>query len=111
MPTLDDWSTIGKPSASPGNLLSGDQDCPELAALLVFGALVPPAFLGETSWTGRVFAILAIFVARPPALWLSFLLRSSTGVVVAFDEQAEVPAWYGVLRRRGGRGRPGGGTA
>ncbi|WIN00824.1 cation:proton antiporter [Actinoplanes oblitus] len=127
----------------------------KLAALLVFGALISPGFLGEISWPGWIFAVLAIFVARPVALWLSFLrsgldlreqaaamwfgpkgfasvvygllvlesgitaaddifhlvavtivlsilLHSSTDVVVAraFDEQAEVPAWYGMLRRR-----------
>jgi NhaP-type Na+/H+ or K+/H+ antiporter len=126
----------------------------KLAALLVFGALISPGFIGEISWTGWVFAILAIFVARPVALWLSFLrsgldlreqaaamwfgpkgfasvvyglivlesgitaaddifhlvaltivlsivLHSSTDVVVAraFDDQAETPAWHGVLRR------------
>ncbi|GAA4607564.1 NhaP-type Na+/H+ or K+/H+ antiporter [Actinoplanes octamycinicus] len=129
----------------------------KLAALLVFGALISPTFLGEIPWTGWLFAILAIFVARPVALWLSFLrsgldlreqaaamwfgpkgfasvvygllvlesgvaaaddifhlvaltivlsilLHSSTDVVVAraFDDQAEVPAWYGVLRRKAG---------
>jgi NhaP-type Na+/H+ or K+/H+ antiporter len=127
----------------------------KLAALLVFGALISPAFLGEISWAGWAFAVLAIFVARPVALWLSFLrsglglreqaaamwfgpkgfasvvygllvlesgiaaaddifhlvavtivlsilLHSSTDVVVAraFDEQADVPGWYGVVRRR-----------
>jgi NhaP-type Na+/H+ or K+/H+ antiporter len=127
----------------------------KLAALLVFGALISLEFLAEISWTGWVFAFLAIFVARPVALWLSFLrsgldlreqaaamwfgpkgfasvvyglivlesgivaadeifhlvaltivvsivLHSSTDVVVAraFDEEAEVPAWHGVLRRR-----------
>ncbi|MEU8612252.1 cation:proton antiporter [Actinoplanes sp. NPDC048791] len=127
----------------------------KLAALLVFGALISLEFLAEISWAGWVFAFLAIFVARPVALWLSFLrsgldlreqaaamwfgpkgfasvvyglivlesgivaadeifhlvaltivvsivLHSSTDVVVAraFDEEAEVPAWHGVLRRR-----------
>jgi sodium/hydrogen antiporter len=127
----------------------------KLAALLVFGALISPGFLAEISWTGWVFAILAIFVARPIALWLSFLgsgldmreqaaamwfgpkgfasvvygllvlesgipaadaifhlvavtivlsilLHSSTDIVVArgFDDEAETPAWHGVLRRR-----------
>lgn len=127
----------------------------KLAALLVFGALISLEFLGEISWAGWVFAVLAIFVARPVALWLSFLrsgldmreqaaamwfgpkgfasvvygllvlesgiiaaneifhlvaltivisilLHSSTDVVVArgFDDEAEVPAWHGVLRRR-----------
>ncbi|GAA0448169.1 peptidase [Paractinoplanes deccanensis] len=126
----------------------------KLAALLVFGALISLEFLAEISWTGWVFAFLAIFVARPVALWLSFLrsgldlkeqaaamwfgpkgfasvvygllvldsgitaadeifhlvaltivvsivLHSSTDVVVArfFDDEADVPAWHGVLRR------------
>jgi NhaP-type Na+/H+ or K+/H+ antiporter len=127
----------------------------KLAALLVFGALISAEFLRDISWQGWIFAVLAIFVARPVALWLSFLgsgldmreqaaamwfgpkgfasvvygllvlesgitaandifhlvaltivlsilLHSSTDVVVArgFDDQAEVPAWYGVVRRR-----------
>lgn len=45
----------------------------KLAALLVFGALLTPRFFGDISWTGWVFAILALIVARPVALWLSFL--------------------------------------
>ncbi|GAA3939269.1 peptidase [Amorphoplanes auranticolor] len=127
----------------------------KLAALLVFGALISLEFLADISWTGWLFAVLAIFVARPAALWLSFLrsglglreqaaamwfgpkgfasvvygllvlesgitagneifhlvaltivmsilLHSSTDVVVAraFDQEAEAPAWHGVLHRR-----------
>jgi sodium/hydrogen antiporter len=127
----------------------------KLAALLVFGALISLPFLAEISWTGWLFAILAIFVARPLALWVSFLrsgldlreqaaamwfgpkgfasvvygllvlesgitaandifhlvaltivisilLHSSTDVVVArgFDDEADTPAWHGILRRR-----------
>jgi NhaP-type Na+/H+ or K+/H+ antiporter len=45
----------------------------KLAALLVFGALLSPAFLGDIGWTGWAFAILALVVARPIALWVSFL--------------------------------------
>ena len=45
----------------------------KLAALLVFGALITPAFVGEVSLGGWVFVVLAIFVARPVALWVSFL--------------------------------------
>jgi sodium/hydrogen antiporter len=45
----------------------------KLAALLVFGALLSPAFLGEIPWTGWVFAILALVAARPIALGISFL--------------------------------------
>lgn len=36
------------------------------------GALIFPAFLGAISSTGWVFAVLAIFIARPVALWISF---------------------------------------
>ncbi|MCI4066932.1 cation:proton antiporter [Micromonospora sp. R77] len=61
----------------------------KLAALLVFGALISPAFLGEISWTGWVFAVLAIVVARPVALWISFL-RSGLGM----REQAAA-MWFG----------------
>jgi NhaP-type Na+/H+ or K+/H+ antiporter len=43
-----------------------------VAALLVFGALISWSFLAEISWTGWVFAVLAIFVARPVALAVSF---------------------------------------
>lgn len=126
----------------------------KLAALLVFGALISPAFLAGISWQGWIFAVLAIFAARPLALWVSFLrsgldlreqaaamwfgpkgfasvvygllvlesgiteadvifhlvaltivlsivLHSSTDVVVAraFDDDADTPAWHGVLRR------------
>ena len=58
-------------------------------------ALISVEFLADISWTGWVFAVLAIFVARPVALWLSFL-RSGRDL----PEQAETPAWHGALRRR-----------
>jgi NhaP-type Na+/H+ or K+/H+ antiporter len=61
----------------------------KLAALLVFGALISMSFLAEISWTGWVFALLAIFVARPVALWVSFL-RSGLGL----REQAAA-MWFG----------------
>ncbi|MEH0983068.1 cation:proton antiporter [Micromonospora sp. CPCC 205556] len=61
----------------------------KLAALLVFGALISVRFLGEISWTGWVFAILAIVVARPVALWISFL-RSG----LSLREQAAA-MWFG----------------
>ena len=50
----------------------------KLAALLVFGALISLGFLGEISWPGWVFAVLAIVVARPVALWVSFLRSGLT---------------------------------
>ncbi len=61
----------------------------KLAALLVFGALISVEFLGEISWTGWVFAVLALLVVRPAALWVSFL-----GSRLSAREQFAV-MWFG----------------
>lgn len=61
----------------------------KLAALLVFGALITPSFLGEVSWQGWVFALLAIFVARPVALAVSFI-----GAQLNLREQVAA-MWFG----------------
>ena len=61
----------------------------KLAALLVFGALISWDFITDVSWTGWVFAFLAIFIARPVALWISFL-RSGLDM----REQAAA-MWFG----------------
>ena len=61
----------------------------KLAALLVFGALISPAFLSEISWGGWVFAVLALVVARPAALAVSFL-----GSGLNAREQVAA-AWFG----------------
>ncbi|GAA1761652.1 cation:proton antiporter [Nonomuraea bangladeshensis] len=61
----------------------------KLAALLVFGALITPSLLGSVGWQGWLFAIGALALARPIAIWLSFL---SSGLSVR--EQAAV-AWFG----------------
>ena len=45
----------------------------KLAALLVFGLLISPPFLAEIRFGGWVFAVLALVVARPAALLVSFL--------------------------------------
>ena len=45
----------------------------KLAALLVFGALVSPALLGVVGWSGWLFAVLVLVLARPLAIWISFL--------------------------------------
>lgn len=134
----------------------------KLAALLVFGALITPRLLGEVGWAGWVFAVLALVVARPAVIWVSFLrsglsgreqaavmwfgpkgfasvvygllvlesgiaeagqifglvavtivgsilAHSSTDIVVArwFDDEHEVPAWYGKVRDRLTRDRTG----
>ena len=56
---------------------------------MVFGALISPQFLGEIQISGYVFAVLALVVARPVAIGLSFL-----GSKLAWQEQAAV-AWFG----------------
>jgi len=61
----------------------------KLAALLVFGALISWEFLGEISWQGWVFALVALIVARPLALAVSFL-RSGLG---AREQLAAM--WFG----------------
>jgi NhaP-type Na+/H+ or K+/H+ antiporter len=61
----------------------------KLAALLVFGALIAPEFLGAIPWTGWVFAVLALVVARPIALWMSFW-----GSGLEMREQAAA-MWFG----------------
>lgn len=62
----------------------------KLAAILVFGALITPTFLfGEIAWTGWVFAVLAIVVARPLALLVSFL-----GTGLSAREQLAA-MWFG----------------
>lgn len=45
----------------------------KLLALMVFGALFSLQFLAEIPWTGWLFAVLALVVARPAALYVSFL--------------------------------------
>ena len=62
----------------------------KLVAVLVFAALMTPTFLvEEIAWTGWVFAVLALVVARPAALWLSFL-----GSGLGMREQAAA-MWFG----------------
>jgi len=61
----------------------------KLVAILVFGALISPAFLGEIPALGYVFAVLALVVARPAAIAVSFL-----GSRLPWQQQAAV-AWFG----------------
>lgn len=61
----------------------------KLAALLVFGALVTPALFTVVGWQGWVFALLALFVARPVALALSF-----AGSKLSAREQVAA-MWFG----------------
>ena len=61
----------------------------KLAALLVFGAMISPKFLGEIPLAGYVFGLLVLVAVRPVALSLS-LLRSPLG----WRERAAA-AWFG----------------
>lgn len=61
----------------------------KLAALLLFGALLTPALFADIGWQGWVFAVLALVVARPLALAVSFL-----GSGLGWREQAAA-AWFG----------------
>ncbi len=61
----------------------------KLAAILVFGALVFPAFLGEIPLNGYVFAVLALLLARPLAIGLALL-----GSRLPLPERAAA-AWFG----------------
>ncbi|MFC0679997.1 cation:proton antiporter [Lysobacter korlensis] len=61
----------------------------KLLALTVFGALLSPQFLAEIPWTGYVFAVLALLLPRPAALYLSFL-----GSKLSMREQVAA-MWFG----------------
>lgn len=61
----------------------------KLLALMVFGALLSWQFFGEIAWTGWVFAVLALVLARPAALGLSFL-----GSGLSMREQLAA-MWFG----------------
>jgi len=61
----------------------------KLVAILVFGALISPVFLGEIPPLGYVFAVLALLVARPVAIAVSFM-----GSRLSWQEQVAV-AWFG----------------
>ncbi len=61
----------------------------KLAALLVFGALISLDFLADISWQGWLFGLVALLVARPAALAVSFY-RSGLG---AREQLAAM--WFG----------------
>ncbi|MCM0677557.1 cation:proton antiporter, partial [Micromonospora phytophila] len=73
----------------------------KLAALLVFGALISIGFLDEISWAGWVFAVLAIVVARPAALAVSFLgsrlSRTEQFAAMWFGPKGFASVVYGLL--------------
>lgn len=62
----------------------------KLAAIMVFGALITPTFLfGEIPFAGWIFALLALLIARPLALLVSFI-----GAKLSFGEQVTA-MWFG----------------
>lgn len=61
----------------------------KLAAILVFGALISPAFLADIPMSGYLFGALALLLARPAAIFLALL-----GSGLPRSEQA-VAAWFG----------------
>ncbi len=61
----------------------------KLAAILVFGALISPAFLAEIGAGGYIFVLLALFAARPLAILISFV-----GSRIGWREWAAA-AWFG----------------
>ncbi len=69
-----------------GDLLS---ELLKLAALLVFGALISPKFLGEIPPSGYVFALLVLVAVRPVAISVSLLFSS-----LGWREHAAA-AWFG----------------
>lgn len=73
----------------------------KLAALLVFGALISFEFLGEIAWPGWVFAVLALFVARPLALAIAFLrshlTRTEQFAAMWFGPKGFASVVYGLL--------------
>jgi NhaP-type Na+/H+ or K+/H+ antiporter len=73
----------------------------KLAALLVFGALISLPFLGEISWTGWAFAVLALVLARPLALRLALarskLTRREQFAVMWFGPKGFASVVYGLL--------------
>lgn len=74
----------------------------KLAAILVFGALITPDFLfEEIPWTGWVLAVMALVVARPLALLVSFvrtgLSRKEQVAAMWFGPKGFASVVYGLL--------------
>ncbi|MEO7369722.1 MAG: cation:proton antiporter, partial [Ilumatobacteraceae bacterium] len=78
----------------------------KLAAVLVFGALISPRFLGEIPLTGYLFAAVALFVARPVSLALALVgssLRIRERIAAAwFGPKGFASVVYGLLILRSG---------
>lgn len=81
----------------------------KLAALLLFGALISPAFLGEVSVTGYVFVVLALVLARPVALAFALvgaeLSRQEWIAAAWFGPKGFASVVYGLLVLKAGIAR------
>lgn len=73
----------------------------KLGALLLFGALISPSFLGEIPPSGYVFAGLVLVVARPAALAVSFvrshLSRREWAAAAWFGPKGFASVVYGII--------------
>lgn len=74
----------------------------KLVAVLVFAALMTPSFLvEEISWQGWAFAILALVLARPAALWVAFwgsgLGRREQAAAMWFGPKGFASVVYGLI--------------
>ncbi|WP_078843281.1 sodium:proton antiporter [Streptomyces albus] len=73
----------------------------KLAALLVFGALISVEFLSEISWSGWVFAVLALVLVRPVALAVAFarshLTRREQAAAMWFGPKGFASVVYALL--------------
>lgn len=73
----------------------------KLVALLLFGALISPAFLAAVPWRGYVFAVLAIVLARPIALAFALfrtdLSRREWAAAAWFGPKGFASVVYGLL--------------
>jgi NhaP-type Na+/H+ or K+/H+ antiporter len=78
----------------------------KLAALLVFGALISVSFLGEIAWTGWLFAVAALLLARPAALGVAFigsgLSRREQLAAMWFGPKGFASVVYGLLVLKSG---------
>lgn len=80
----------------------------KLAALLVFGALISPQFLSEIPFSGWIFVVAAVLVARPIAiaisLWRSGLTTREQAAAAWFGPKGFASVVYGLLVLEAGIG-------
>ncbi|MDP9069191.1 MAG: cation:proton antiporter [Actinomycetota bacterium] len=78
----------------------------KLAAILVFAALISPAFLAEISVAGYVFAVLTLLLARPVSIGIALLgarIRPKEWAAAAwFGPKGFASVVYGLLVARSG---------